>query len=122
MALYLFCFYLELIWGIPNLFGPDVDLNIMAPQPDKRLCHDHRTGARSGLFRLGFVSFTISAWINNTPIVALFSPIVREWARARGYAPSLFLIPLCYAVTLGGLCTSIGTSTNLGEYIHESQR
>ena len=72
-------------------------------------------GVRSGLARLGFVSFAISAWINNTPIVALFSPIVREWARARGYAPSLFLIPLCYAVTLGGLCTSIGTSTNLGE-------
>ncbi|CAM9754050.1 unnamed protein product, partial [Hapterophycus canaliculatus] len=52
--------------------------------------------------------------LNNTPVVALLIPITRaDWARARGFPPSIFLIPLSYSVIFGGLLTLIGTSTNL---------
>lgn len=55
----------------------------------------------------------MSAFVNNTPLVAMLLPGVRDWARARGIAPSRLLIPLSYAASLGGVCTLIGTSTNL---------
>jgi di/tricarboxylate transporter len=56
---------------------------------------------------------TMSAFVNNTPLVAMLLPEVRDWARSRGIAPSRLLIPLSYAAILGGVCTLIGTSTNL---------
>jgi len=55
----------------------------------------------------------ISAFLNNTPIVAMFIPAVQEWARKNHFAPSRLLIPLSYAAIFGGICTLIGTSTNL---------
>lgn len=55
----------------------------------------------------------LSAFVNNTPLVAMMLPEVRDWARARGVAPSRLLILLSYAAILGGVCTLIGTSTNL---------
>lgn len=55
----------------------------------------------------------VSAFINNTPVVAAFLPIVQDWARKAGIAPSKLLIPLSYAAVLGGVCTLVGTSTNL---------
>lgn len=58
------------------------------------------------------VSF-LSAFFNNTPIVAMLIPSIRYWARKKNYALSKFLIPLSYATILGGMCTLIGTSTNL---------
>lgn len=54
-----------------------------------------------------------SAFLNNTPITLLMAPIVRKWALNIGVSPSKFLIPLSYATILGGVCTIIGTSTNL---------
>jgi di/tricarboxylate transporter len=54
-----------------------------------------------------------SALINNTPVVAMFVPLVRDWCRRTGLNPSKFFIPLSYAAVLGGVCTLIGTSTNL---------
>lgn len=55
----------------------------------------------------------LSAFLNNTPVVALFIPAVTRWADRIGDSPSRLLIPLSYASILGGLCTLIGTSTNL---------
>jgi len=60
----------------------------------------------------GIVAVT-SAFINNTPIVALFMPLLLGLARARDISPSKLLIPLSYASIMGGCCTLIGTSTNI---------
>ncbi|MGP4106077.1 SLC13 family permease [Virgibacillus sp. L01] len=54
-----------------------------------------------------------SAFLNNTPIVVTFTPIIKKWCEDRGIAPSKFLIPLSYVTILGGTITLIGTSTNL---------
>lgn len=55
----------------------------------------------------------MSAFLNNTPIVAMMVPLVLDWSRRTGIAASKLLIPLSYAALLGGVCTLIGTSTNL---------
>ena len=54
-----------------------------------------------------------SAFLNNTPIVVLSAPVVRDVAMSLGQSPKCYLIPLSYAAVLGGCCTLIGTSTNL---------
>lgn len=54
-----------------------------------------------------------SAFINNTPIVAMFLPVLSGLARRTGISPSLLFLPLSYAAILGGVCTLIGTSTNV---------
>ncbi|MFP3949263.1 MAG: SLC13 family permease, partial [Longimicrobiales bacterium] len=68
---------------------------------------------RRALARLSVTATTSSAFLNNTPVVAMGIPAVRNWARSRGISPSKLLIPLSYASILGGICTLIGTSTNL---------
>ncbi len=55
----------------------------------------------------------LSAFLNNTPVVIIFAPVVRKWAEKLNLPPSKFLIPLSYATIFGGMCTLIGTSTNL---------
>ena len=55
----------------------------------------------------------ISAFLNNTPVVAMLIPAVNDWARRHRLAVSKLMIPLSYAAILGGTCTLIGTSTNL---------
>jgi di/tricarboxylate transporter len=52
-----------------------------------------------------------SAFLNNTPIVVLAAPVVRDVAVSLKTSPKLFLIPLSYVTILGGSCTLIGTST-----------
>jgi hypothetical protein len=54
-----------------------------------------------------------SAFLNNTPIVAVLIPIVMSWARRQSQSPKAILICLSYSAILGGTCTLIGTSTNL---------
>jgi len=70
-------------------------------------------GGRRALLRLLVPTAAASAFLNNTPIVAMLAPQVTEWAERRGLSPSRFLMPLSFAAILGGLITVIGTSTNL---------
>ena len=56
---------------------------------------------------------SVSAFVNNTAAVAVFLPLVVAATTANRWAPSRFLIPLSYAAQFGGVCTLIGTSTNL---------
>ena len=55
----------------------------------------------------------ISAFFNNTPVVVIFAPMIKNWARKMKLPPTKFLIPLSYATVIGGICTLIGTTTNL---------
>ncbi len=63
--------------------------------------------------RLVFPVSLFSAFLNNTPIVAMLIPGIAEWAKNHRYSVSKLMIPLSYAAILGGTCTLIGTSTNL---------
>ncbi|CAN5842853.1 hypothetical protein BH11PSE1_BH11PSE1_06300 [soil metagenome] len=75
-----------------------------------RLCA--RLGA-AGLWIVIALAGAASAFLNNTPIVVLAGPVVRDVAESMKLSPKRFLIPLSYVTILGGACTLIGTSTNL---------
>ncbi len=64
-------------------------------------------------FRLMLPVTALSAFLNNTPVVAVFIPAVKDWAKSHRLALSKLMIPLSYASIAGGTCTLIGTSTNL---------
>lgn len=66
-----------------------------------------------GLWLLIGLCGTASAFLNNTPIVVLGAPVVRDVAQALKLPPKRYLMPLSYVAVLGGCCTLIGTSTNL---------
>ena len=79
----------------------------------KKLLPQKRTTVfRAQLRLLPAVAF-ISAFLNNTPVVVIFAPIIKRWARTVRLPATKFLIPLSYVTILGGICTLIGTSTNL---------
>ena len=67
----------------------------------------------SAQIRLMFPIAVISAFLNNTPVVAVMIPIVQRWAENNGMSKKQVLMPLSFASILGGTCTLIGTSTNL---------
>lgn len=54
-----------------------------------------------------------SSVLNNTPVVAMFVPVLNDWCRRSRFNPAKLFIPLSYAAILGGTCTLVGTSTNL---------
>lgn len=68
---------------------------------------------RGVLLRMSVTVTTMSAFLNNTPVVAMLMPILTGWCRKHRVSPSKILIPLSYMTILGGTCTLIGTSTNL---------
>lgn len=70
-------------------------------------------GERGRLARLLLPSAGGSAFLNNTPIVAMLMPVLGDWADRNRESPSRYLMPLSFAVILGGVMTAIGTSTNL---------
>ncbi|MBD1876010.1 SLC13 family permease [Nodosilinea sp. FACHB-131] len=65
------------------------------------------------IFVMGLLVGPITAFINNTAVVAVFLPIVEEWCKKQNVSPSKLLIPLSYVTVLGGMITVIGTSTNI---------
>ena len=65
------------------------------------------------LGRMMYVVAGFSAFLNNTPIVAVMMPYVNKWSNKNQIASSKLLIPLSFAAILGGTITLIGTSTNL---------
>ena len=67
----------------------------------------------SAQFRTMVGPGVLSAFVNNTPVVALMVPAIRDWARKNRLAVSKLLMPMNAAVVLGGLCSLIGTSTNV---------
>lgn len=68
---------------------------------------------RQFLTRMTLMVSGFSAFLNNTPLVALMMPFVTDWSKKHGISASKLLIPLSYAAILGGCATLIGTSTNL---------
>ena len=68
---------------------------------------------RGALVRVMTPVASLSAFLNNTPVVAMMIPAVQDWARRLKLEPSRLLLPLSYAAILGGTCSLIGTSTNL---------
>jgi len=75
-----------------------------------------KLGGRS-VFRTIFVllltAACTSAFLNNTPVVVMFIPIIAAIAKQRGFHPTQALLPLSYVGILGGMTTLIGSSTNL---------
>jgi di/tricarboxylate transporter len=89
--------------GVRAVYGSELFSKLFHP----------RLSAKGFLLRMmAFVS-SISAFLNNTPIVAFMIPYVKDWAQRTGHPASKFLIPLSFATILGGMITVIGTSTNL---------
>lgn len=71
------------------------------------------TTERWALVRLAAAIVPASAFVLNTPLVAMMAPVVVDWCRQRSISPSRLLIPLSYFTIIGGVCTLIGTSTTL---------
>lgn len=77
-----------------------------------RMSRHFRAAPVTGLVLFMLVVGLLSAFVNNTPVVALLIPVVMQMAHAAGMAPSKLLIPLSYASIAGGTVLLIGTSTN----------
>lgn len=89
--------------GIRTIYGSELFAKLFNPS----------LKPKAFLFRMMLTVSSISAFLNNTPIVAFMIPYVKDWADRTGHPVSKFLIPLSFATILGGMITVIGTSTNL---------
>ena len=69
--------------------------------------------SRLAQFQLLLPAAALSAFVNNSPVVAMFTSAVQNWCKRSRFKPSQLLLPLSYISILGGTCTLIGTSTNL---------
>ena len=71
-----------------------------------------RVGAL-GIWAVIVLCGTVGGFLNNTPVVVLAAPVIRDVAQSLGLSPKRFLMPLSHVTVMGGLLTLIGTSTNL---------
>ncbi len=90
--------------GIHTSGGVDLLVNRFLGRPKS---------TQSALSRFIFPVIALSAFLNNTPLVATMIPALTAWSRRTGIAASKLMIPLSYAAILGGTITLVGTSTNL---------
>ena len=74
---------------------------------------NRKVSIRRAQMRLFPLIYSISLFINNTPLVVIFGPIIKRWTKMIEHPATKFLIPLSYVTILGGMCTLIGSSTNL---------
>jgi len=88
---------------VAGIVGPVLERLLGTPQAAQRWV----------LPRIVFPVAGLSAFLNNTTLVAMMVPAVLDACRRRGLSPSRFLIPISFAAVLGGVMTTIGTSTNL---------
>ncbi|MBI1320994.1 MAG: SLC13 family permease [Candidatus Hydrogenedens sp.] len=72
--------------------------------------------ARGAQLRILPLATGMSAFLNNTPVVAMFIPVISDLCKRTGIPASKLMLPLSYATIFGGTCTLIGTSTNLVVY------
>lgn len=84
-------------------------LSTIGPRMSERFRRNERWGLLLFMVMIG----TISAFVNNTPIVAVFIPIAVQMAHAANIHPGKLLIPLSFGTIFGGTITLIGTSTNI---------
>lgn len=70
-------------------------------------------GPRGFILRMSTAVSSLSAFMNNTPVVAVMIPFVYQWGKDHKVKPSILLLPLSFAAIMGGVITLIGTSTNL---------
>jgi len=68
---------------------------------------------QSALLRMMVPVSVMSAFMSNTMLTVLFGNVLKRWARKLSIAPSKLFLPMVYAVQMGGVCTLIGTSTNI---------
>ncbi|UJS24869.1 SLC13 family permease [Thiothrix winogradskyi] len=68
---------------------------------------------RGAQFRMLVPTAALSAFMNNTTVVAMLIPAIQDWCKRLKLPPSKLLLPLSYITIMGGTCTLIGTSTNL---------
>ncbi|MBO7590230.1 MAG: SLC13 family permease [Prevotella sp.] len=68
---------------------------------------------QTALFRMMVPVSMMSAFVSNTMLTVLFGNVLKRWARKLSIAPSKLYLPMVYAVQMGGVCTLIGTSTNI---------
>ena len=88
-------------------------LELLVSRLPSRTGAGRERGERGTLARVVVPTASASAFLNNTPIVAMAIPPVLAWCRRTGRSPSRFLMPLSFAAVVGGTVTLIGTSTNL---------
>ena len=72
-----------------------------------------RGSEKLSLLKINILIGLLSAFLNNTPLIQLITPIIREHSRKNKFPSSRFLMPISFSSIIGGLCSAIGTSTNL---------
>ncbi len=82
-------------------------------EPTRFLLSSYDLHPRTTLLSIFAFVFTVSAFINNTPVVVMFVPILAAIAKRMETSPSKLMIPLSYVCILAGMTTLIGSSTNL---------